>query len=416
MSSRPDRITRQNFSQYSCEDRGGWTLPHLRKFAHDLGILQTGNKDVVVARIRQTLNSAGGVPVGPGVSRSISPSVPIPVFAAPSNFSFPSNVPFPAAAPSNIPFPSNDPLAAFASLVAAASSNAPVPSNAPLFPPGNLVPSLPPSSVALPPSNVPSEQNPCYIFAQKPNSPEEIQKKRQIIGTHMHQKFGVAPNAVITMTNEHLFHMFNLYDELFFENRFRQHFQGCTDQLNLVFGRATSTAGQYVWEKKKDSKIYHTISMSKLVFSSVFTDPKRPIETINGFQTCNQLECLQIVFEHEIVHMMNHIWANEEIHSGQRRQIHGHLFKMLVRTIFGHTDYHDSIGQGLTENSEVHGARVKQYLRTGMNVQVHDRRVKDPVYYYVVKINKTRFIGRDHRDGKDYTVPMTSVILPTEDK
>jgi hypothetical protein len=60
----------------------------------------------------------------------------------------------------------------------------------------------------------------------------------------------------------------------------------------------------------------------------------------NGISCCSRAECLEIVLEHEIVHMLVRLFCP---HSGRS---HGKNFMTIARGVFGHKDFYHSLHRG----------------------------------------------------------------------
>ena len=377
--ARPERITLQNFPQFSCEDRGGWTLPQLKTFARELQLPATGNKGEIVSLIRKCI---GFAPMMVAASASTL-FVQSPVsFAQPPTLFVQSPVSF-----AQHPVSFAQPPVSFAQPPVSFAQH-PVSFAAPVAP------------------SLKSTEKPTQEFVSKQIPAAEILKKR----VQIQLKSCVPINQVAIMTEAHLQLLYSLYDELFLDKRLQQHFGSSSDQMSFEFNRGTRTAGMHKY-RTEGTVCMHCISMSRSLFETMTPGQ---VETSSGIQCTDQLTAFQLTFEHELVHLMITIWAKDEIVVGERRQVHGPLFQALARNIFGHTDFRHSIGRGLTESPEVHVAKVKAYLRPGMKIKVHDTRSKSQVTYTVTKVNISRFEGTNHQDGKSYNVPMVSVILPDE--
>ena len=323
-SMRPARITLQNFKDYSCSSRGGWTLDQLKKFCQDLNVSTTGNKAEVIQRIQMLLGT---------VSSSVEASSP----------------PAPATVPD-------------------------------LY----------------------------QIFLKGSYKADDIQTHR----LQLHQWLGVVPNNVAGMVPNDLWRLYQGYDHLFFQNTLQSYFSQSKERMNFVFGNGKTTAG-YCKLCKEKGLVSHTISISKPVHTSVFIDPSKTVETVDGLQAKDQLTCLQLTFEHEMIHLLIHIWGPKE--SEERVRSHGDEFKALALNIFGHTGYHHTIGQGLSETPEIHAERVKQILRPDNIVQVYNFQLKKNIPYQVIKVNRTRFLGLNLLDKKKYNVPIQNVVFEDDE-
>jgi len=267
-----------------------------------------------------------------------------------------------------------------------------------------VVNSSPKTTPQVPKITLVSTNNPCHQYCQNALQAAEIQQKRQLI----YQQIAPLGN-VSTMTDQHLGYLFQVYDYLFFQNRIGTA-QSPTVIFRFEFGRGTSTAG-YCKRVQRNTVCTYTISIARPVFAKAFSETGA-IETVNGLQCRNQLEALQLVFEHELAHLIVYLWCYEEMHAGVKRQVHGALFQTLARNLFGHTDFRHYIGKGLDEDPATRRTKVNAVLTPGQTVQINSR--GQVVSFKVVKLNdrsnaKT-FLGLG-TDGKQYRVPLTSVVI-----
>ena len=229
----------------------------------------------------------------------------------------------------------------------------------------------------------------------------------------MLQRVHNQPNRVASMRNTDLEAMLRQYDDLFLQGRLGNYFRNHPDEAFWIeFGRTTEKSGYCRIERHP--RCVRVISLSRPVHSRIFTgSTAHTTETNAGLQCTSQLGCLQLTLEHELIHLIIDIWCPEQI----GRAIHGNLFKILARNLFGHRDFRHVLGRGLAEDPAVHIARVKQYLHPGMIADVYNRRTRSSTNYEVLEINpranvKT-FLGRA-ANGRDYRIPLVNVILPGE--
>lgn len=210
------------------------------------------------------------------------------------------------------------------------------------------------------------------------------------------------PNRAGEMTDQHLMLIFQLYDHLWFQGRLGRFFDGVQNLLNVKFGKGTSIGGSCKL-LKRGKVCTHTISISRPVFSKPFINP---VETVNGLQCTNHLSCLQLVFEHELIHLILNLWC-------QDRQGHGPDFQNLARNLFGHTGYKHMMGHGMDVDPEVHLEEVRAYLRPGMIIRAkNDEGISK---YQVIQVDRKTFVGVKQEDQKRYRVSMLGVLLPDEE-
>lgn len=241
-----------------------------------------------------------------------------------------------------------------------------------------------------------------------------IIQSRKYIYNSIIPRLGGNPNNINLLTAQDFRELFRLYDELFFESKLKTYL----NEQNIIFikfsDKMTSAAGSCQRKNSKDPRCrqnninIYTIKLSRPLLNSVFSSPNQ-IETNAGLQCYNRLECLQLTFEHELIHLYLRLQDLEDIRS------HGKEFQQLATSLFGHTDFRHTIGRGLEEDPKVYIEKVLKYLRPGMYVDVYDPKTKNIEKYEVIEINKKsntkRFVGQKNI-GKTFRIPLVHVILP----
>lgn len=125
--------------------------------------------------------------------------------------------------------------------------------------------------------------------------------------------------------------IFELYDNIFFNNWFENYFKG---KIKFSFSkRMTKSAGLTLCPKNissiKPDDLVIEIRMS-LDFFFNYGQLDR-IKSVGGVETNNPLEALQVIIEHEICHVIEFIHYHRSSCRGQR-------FKQLAYDLFGHTE------------------------------------------------------------------------------
>lgn len=119
--------------------------------------------------------------------------------------------------------------------------------------------------------------------------------------------------------------LFELYDQMFFNNFFAENYE---DKIYFRLSkRMTKAAGKTQRFIKTNDFI---ISLSTTLIFQTFNDIMRQIK-VNGIICHDRLEATMRVFEHEIIHVIEHILFDTSSCSKPS-------FKRLARNIFGHTD------------------------------------------------------------------------------
>jgi hypothetical protein len=125
--------------------------------------------------------------------------------------------------------------------------------------------------------------------------------------------------------------LFLLYDRIFFENRFKETFKG---KLKFsVSKRMTKSAGLTLCPKNIDKIDAEKLVIEIRIGIDFFchyglVDGQK---TVCGIKTGSSLEALQLVFEHELCHVIEFILYKRSSCKGKR-------FKTLASDLFGHTE------------------------------------------------------------------------------
>jgi len=167
------------------------------------------------------------------------------------------------------------------------------------------------------------------------NSKKEAAKRRGEITRKMTELSPNIKNSTITtISNSDLKLLFELYDRCFFKNVFRDSFKG-KFKFSLS-RRMTKSAGKTICPKNIDE-----INPEELVieirigvdffFQYGVVDGSK---TVCGIKTQNSLEALQLIFEHEMCHVLEYLCFGKSNCSGER-------FKVIAGNFFGHSEsYH----------------------------------------------------------------------------
>jgi hypothetical protein len=169
----------------------------------------------------------------------------------------------------------------------------------------------------------------------------KISEKREIVRREfLSQSENIENGDVKTISEEDLRLLFNLYDEQFFKGYFSNFFQGIL-RFSLS-KRMNKNAGKTIMLKSLKSRpiqqeVYEIVIAVKFFFNYEYLDRDKKV---NGIYTFDALNALQLVFEHEICHLV-------EFYIFKKSSCKGSRFKNLANNIFGHTDvYHQLPTEG----------------------------------------------------------------------
>jgi hypothetical protein len=166
-------------------------------------------------------------------------------------------------------------------------------------------------------------------------SNEIINKRSRISASLMECSKNIKSGTIKKIETEDLEILFSLYDEVFFNYSFKNKFRG--EMKFSLSSRLTRSAGKTICPrnianmKSEDVTIEIKIATDFLFHFSAIKDSTN----VCGIPVYNSLEALQLVFEHELCHVIEFINFNESSCSKQR-------FKIIANNIFGHTkSYHE---------------------------------------------------------------------------
>ncbi|MBU3146311.1 SprT-like domain-containing protein [Clostridium sp. CF012] len=216
-------------------------------------------------------------------------------------------------------------------------------------------------------------------------SEQEIIKKRDTIrNKFMAKSENVNTGNIQCMSDEDVKILFHMYDEEFFENYFRDNFkEGITFSLST---RMTSAAGKTIYSRKtkllQETEKTYEIRMGIKFFFQYYKVERDKI--VSGINTADSLEAFQIVFEHELCHLMEfHLYSES---SCKKRR-----FKTMVNNIFAHTE----VNHQLPSQKEI--ISLDYGFKIGQNVCFLQENKKYSGFIY--KINKRATVMVKDKNG-----------------
>ena len=155
---------------------------------------------------------------------------------------------------------------------------------------------------------------------------QEIKEKTKEIYNQIHtQSDNIDQGNYTSIAISDLRFLFELYDQIFFNNFFAKNYE---DKIFFRLSkRMTKVAGKTQRFIKTNDFM---ISLSTTLIFQTFNDITREIK-VNGIICSDRLEATMRVFEHEIIHVIEHILFDNSSCSKP-------FFKRLAHNMFGHTD------------------------------------------------------------------------------
>lgn len=195
-------------------------------------------------------------------------------------------------------------------------------------------------------------------------------------------------------TSDDLYIMYKLYNRYIFKGQIEASLKNPKDLSLVVDNRSTKTAGKYVCTGDK-----HEIHIASKVLMKTFVGDRNGKLLINGLFVTDRISALQLILEHELVHMYISLQSQK---TGKKYPSHGKFFRTLVYDLFGHTDVRHSLLNGDASNN-----MTKQDCYIGMTVQftLKNKKVKGKI----IKLNPKR--AKVQINLNIYSVPY-SMIKP----
>ena len=171
------------------------------------------------------------------------------------------------------------------------------------------------------------------ILQLKYTHEEIIEKRAQVAELLLLRSSHVKSPDITTIGNPDLRLLFEIYDEVFLGNWFKACFPG-----TLLFSfsrRMTKSAGKTYYPRGADparpEKLIIEVKIGiDLIFAYGAVDEANQV---GGIPAQNSLEALQLVFEHELTHVIEFIHFQNSSCKQTR-------FKSLAFNVFGHTESH----------------------------------------------------------------------------
>lgn len=222
------------------------------------------------------------------------------------------------------------------------------------------------------------------------NTVEEIKGARNYIrAVLLKNEFHGQPNfEKLTVSNVRT--LFDLYDDLFFDHQIKQYSNQSNSSIDfeVTTSEKATTAGRC---RRKGCE--YILSFPNGLYQQLFTSSTtrgRPLD-LAGWTCSDRLECLMIIFEHEVVHLLMMLWGYDgKVKKGAGKKIyasHGTLYQCILKYYFRHTEYTHS----LLNNDPSLGPRVRrESARVGMRIKYKSRAKNSIIEGTIRKINPTK--------------------------
>jgi len=148
--------------------------------------------------------------------------------------------------------------------------------------------------------------------------------------------------------------LFEAYDDVFFQKQLTVLLESTRHSMFFEVSTRMTTAGANISRRSSGRRAgVFRIAISAPVLFSSFREPGEAFE-VNGLTCTNRLQALQVLMEHELVHLY------EMLQSGASG--HGPSFREIARGLFGHTDYRHALMTPAKRTSTALGLRAGELV------------------------------------------------------
>lgn len=161
-------------------------------------------------------------------------------------------------------------------------------------------------------------------------------KRNGVASGLMKESVNIKGTKIVKIADSDLEIMFRYYDQIFFDGWFRDNFKG---KFRFALSRRmTRSAGITECPKNIGTVKGELITIQIRLGVNLFFqyDSLEGSKSVCGIDTCNSLEALQIVFEHEMCHALEFIIYNSSNCRARR-------FQEIANNLFGHTKSHHKL-------------------------------------------------------------------------
>lgn len=229
-----------------------------------------------------------------------------------------------------------------------------------------------------------------------------IYKRTEISKLVMLKSPNIRSETISTLATVDLELLFQLYDRFFFDNWFNDSFKG--KMKFSLSRRMTKSAGLTICPKYIDKiapeKLVIEIRIGVDFFYHYGLVKGR--KTVCGIKTTNSLEALQLVFEHELCHVIEFINFKKSKCKGKR-------FKTIAGNLFGHSEsYHR-----LPTQRQIAKQRLGLNIGDTVSFTFEGRKLTGILYNInkratvMVKNNQGLFVDKRGDRYSKYYVPLT---------
>ena len=233
-------------------------------------------------------------------------------------------------------------------------------------------------------------------------SKAEIVKKREEVANLLKaHSSNIKDDNISSISDKDLGLLFSFYDKVFFNNWFNECFKG-----KIAFSlsrRMTKSAGLTICPKNADRLKPEELALEIRLGIDFFFQygSIEGSKFVCGIETDNSLDAMQLVFEHELCHMIEYIHFYKSNCKGER-------FKTIANNIFGHTgSYH-----GLPTFRQIADEKLGLGIGDKVAFEIEGKKEKGFIYNInkratvMVKNNKGDFVDNNGNRYDKFYVPL----------
>ncbi len=198
-----------------------------------------------------------------------------------------------------------------------------------------------------------------HIYKSKRGLPEIRADVKQIYANLLAESRSICEGNFKSIHSKDLEILFSKYDEMFFDGLLYETIERSGEPISFrVSKRMTKVGGtttKYHMARGPGPQSSYEIAISSTLLFSTFYDVDRPVN-VTGIECLDRIECLQRIFEHELIHLTEMLIWDDSSCSRQR-------FQSLAFQFFTHTE---ATHQLITPGER---ASEKFGIRTGDKVQ-----------------------------------------------
>lgn len=176
---------------------------------------------------------------------------------------------------------------------------------------------------------------------------DEIRDARAVIKETIIEKqlYNKGKENFISLNGDDVAALFNLYDQVFFQGQIKDKIiETSSDIQFFARARKTGVAGLCGVKKIEGRRVYY-LDIAPNVVEALFKYHKGDMPFAAGVGCNDRLGCVQLIMEHEIIHLITIIWGFSSADPDDKVYgFHGTLFVCMIKKYFGHNRFDHDLG------------------------------------------------------------------------